>query len=140
MNDQYGIYFTRSNDNVIMCNNLSDNDDYGIRIKSSDNNLVIGNQMVRNRKGLLFCCGATQNQAYYNIFLENSEYNARDDIANIWDNGEKGNFWDDYLEKYPQAFEINGVWNIPYNISSPYLEEENRDRYPLSSPFSPCSS
>jgi len=47
-----------------------------------------------------------------------------------WDNGypSGGNYWSDYLEKYPLAEEIesSGIWNEPYQI----FESEN-DNFPL---------
>ena len=76
---------------------------------------------------MLFCCGARNNIIYYNIFNKNIIYNAKDDVSNQWDNGSVGNFWDDYLMKYPDAENINGIWNKPYNITG----EQNIDRYPL---------
>ena len=125
-NSLYGIYFSISFDNIIFKNNFTDNN-YGIRIKGSDNNLVVGNLIVMNERGLLFCCQASDNIAYYNAFKQNIEYNARDEFTNNWDNGHIGNYWDDYTAEYPDALEIDGIWNIPYNISG----GDNQDRYPL---------
>ena len=76
---------------------------------------------------MLFCCGARNNKIYYNIFKQNSIYNAKDDVSNQWDNGSVGNFWDDYEEKYPDAVNINGIWDTPYSITG----DKNVDRYPL---------
>ena len=44
--------------------------------------------------------------------------------------GSAGNYWDEYREKYPDAIEIDGIWNTPYNISG----ETNQDNYPLVNP------
>ena len=45
-----------------------------------------------------------------------------------WDNGAVGNYWSDYLAKYPNAKEIDssGIGNTPYTI-----DENNTDHYPL---------
>ncbi len=50
-----------------------------------------------------------------------------------WDNGSIGNYWGDYLTKYPNASEIGntGIGNISYVINP-----TNIDFYPLMYPFS----
>jgi hypothetical protein len=49
-------------------------------------------------------------------------------LANVWDDGIRGNYWSDYLTQYPNAAEIDssGVWNTPYVIDT-----NNTDHYPL---------
>ena len=49
-----------------------------------------------------------------------------------WDNGSVGNYWSDYLERYPNASEIRdtGIWDTPYVINT-----NNIDNYPLINPF-----
>jgi hypothetical protein len=37
-----------------------------------------------------------------------------------------GNYWSDYLTRYPNATETDGVWNTPYVIDA-----NNTDYYPL---------
>ena len=51
---------------------------------------------------------------------------------NLWDNGTVGNYWGDYLSKYPNASEIgnSGIGDTPYIINS-----DNIDYYPLMAPF-----
>jgi len=55
-------------------------------------------------------------------------------VANpsIWDNGTSGNYWSDYLTRYPNASEIGntGVGDTPF-----YINENNIDHYPLMEPF-----
>jgi hypothetical protein len=48
--------------------------------------------------------------------------------VNIWDDGSRGNYWSDYLTKYPNATGVDssGVWNTPYVIGT-----NNADHYPL---------
>jgi hypothetical protein len=45
-----------------------------------------------------------------------------------WDNGKEGNYWGDYLTKYPNATEIDtsGIGNTPYVVDS-----NNTDHNPL---------
>ena len=61
--------------------------------------------------------------------MNNTDWNAIDDISNQWDNGNIGNYWDDYLEKYPEAKKIDGIWDTPYVITDYVV-----DRYPLLNP------
>ena len=130
----YGIFLHGSYNNIISGNMIS----YcytGIRIKGSDDSLVFDNQIFKNKKGLHCCCGAGNNMIYHNNFEQNEEYNARDDVRNQWDNGSIGNYWDDYIEKYPDAAQIDGIWDISYSITGPYSDEGNCDRYPFVDPI-----
>lgn len=49
--------------------------------------------------------------------------------ANSFDDGKEGNYWDDYLTKYPNALEVgdSGTGNIPY----PLTNHNNIDYHPL---------
>ena len=53
-------------------------------------------------------------------------------LINIWDFSNLGNYWDDYIGRYPGAKELDGtgIWDTPYTISS-----NNVDNYPLVKPF-----
>jgi hypothetical protein len=71
-----------------------------------------------------------------NIFTQNTFLcdNSTDELligvcsANFWDNGSLGNYWSDYLTKYPNASEVGntGIGDTPY-----VLEEHNVDYNPL---------
>jgi hypothetical protein len=52
--------------------------------------------------------------------------------GNFWDNGSMGNYWSDYLTKYPNASEIGntGIGDTPYVINA-----DNVDYYPLMYPY-----
>jgi len=125
----YGIYFrTGSNKNIAQSNKISFNQ-YGIRLTGSTNNEIIRNNISNNTMGIYLCCGSMGNMIYLNNFEYNSEWNTNisDSLKNQWDNGIIGNYWDDYLVKYPNALIINNIWDTPYK-----LNEENMDNYPLS--------
>ena len=69
------------------------------------------------------------NTIYDNNFVDNAlQVNSSGRQKNAWDNGSKGNFWSDYISRYPNATEIDGtgVWNIPYVIDA-----NNTDNYLL---------
>jgi hypothetical protein len=71
---------------------------------------------------------SNENKIFQNNFLENGN-NAYGEGSNIWDDGEYGNFWSDYDEKYPNATPkllTPWIWNTPY-----VLDEMNTDNFPL---------
>jgi PKD repeat protein len=53
--------------------------------------------------------------------------NAKDYGSNNWDYNSQGNHWEDYIEKYPDATQIDGIWDTPYIIEG----GGNKDNYPL---------
>ena len=130
MNSIYGIYLSVSDNNIVSSNNITHND-WGLRIKGSDENIIIRNYIASNEKGLWFCCGAGGNKAHHNSFIKNFEYNGQDEVGNQWDDGEVGNYWDDYTLNYPNATEINGIWDTTYEIYNGAHTQVHQDRYPL---------
>jgi len=128
-NKDYGIYLLNSNENKLSHNNFSKNN-YGLRIKGSRSNIVTYNNIYENNKGLYFCCGARDNIVFKNNFLKNFDWHSYDSLANKWDNNKIGNYWDDYIEKYPNSNKNDGLWDIPYNITGGnYI-----DHFPLINP------
>jgi len=85
----------------------------GILLDSSSNNSICHNNFVNNTR-----------QVYYIVAP----------VTNIFDDGypSGGNYWSDYVERYPNAIEIDasGVWNTPYVIDA-----NNTDHYPLMKPY-----
>jgi hypothetical protein len=74
-------------------------------------------------------CASTGNLIYGNSF---EDYLAppNADLGNQWYSGTRGNYWADYLMRYPSALEhpqYNGVWDTPYEI----LGEGDEDPFPL---------
>jgi parallel beta-helix repeat protein len=119
-----------SDNNIIFGNNITRGfQGIGIHVNDSEFNRVFGNVIMYNRAGAWCCCGALYNIFYNNVFKLNRDYNARDDGNNTWDSVGVGNYWHDYLDKYPDATEIDGVWDTPYNITG-----DIKDRYPLVNP------
>ncbi len=55
-----------------------------------------------------------------------------ENMHSVWDNGSVGNYWSDYLTKYPNASEIGdtGIGDTPYVIDA-----NNIDHYPLMFPI-----
>jgi hypothetical protein len=70
------------------------------------------------------------NAFYHNNFM--AQLTVQASGKNMWDNGTVGNYWSDYLEKCPNASEIDssGLWNIAYPI-----DINNTDLFPLVKPW-----
>jgi parallel beta-helix repeat protein len=134
-NDGNGIYlwYSSGNNNIIF-NNITNNH-HGIYLKYSSGNNITGNNILNNNGiGIHLSDYSDNNFIYLNNFIDNTQ-NALDEGDNTWDwdDGKKGNYWDDYKEKYPNAHKIwlKGVWDTPYNITG----GDNKDNFPLIKPF-----
>ena len=132
-NGLFGIIANRMNGSVIEHNTITDNYWDGIVLQYCVHTMIRGNTL----EGSLYYGINLQsthnydNTIYFNNFLNNGDH-ARGENKNAWDNGWKGNYWDDYGEKYPDACKkIFGTWAIPYEISG----GTNKDTCPLISPY-----
>jgi parallel beta-helix repeat protein len=127
---EYGIYaFSSSNHMKIIDNHFYLNK-VSLRIKGSNNCQVIGNKFNNSEKGMYFCCGAKNNVAYHNVFIEHSIYNGDDQVGgNTWydEINREGNYWDDYKGVDEDG---DGIGDIPYNIT----HIGRQDIYPLMNP------
>ena len=134
-NTDYGIYLSSRSDNNIISNNIITNTKnmYGIRIKTSSGNKVINNKIMNNENGgLYFCCGASKNIIYKNDFINNTDWNANHgNLNNTWDNGEVGNYWDDYNGTDANG---DGIGDTPYIIYK-VVGEDYSDKFPLMNPI-----
>ncbi len=105
----------------------------GIYFLNSSKNLFIKN-IIYNNAGINGCgiyinSDSNNNNIFNNYFSNNSDYQAVDNgINNLWDNSYFGNYWGDYTEKYPNAMNIDGIWNISYEISG---NAGSEDGFPL---------
>ncbi len=128
----FSVYLYGSYNNTIFGNNFSNNS-ICIRITGSDDNSVIGNIIKNSDGGVYLCCESKNNIIFYNTFMQNKNYHATvgKTLINQWDNESVGNYWDDYIKKYQNATQENGIWQTPYMIGS----ESNIDRFPLVNPI-----
>ncbi len=113
---------------------------WGILLGKGSNNVFVGNLIANNgglgHDGYGVALGgvniAVNNNLFYdNIFMNNSKnFGTNWEVIGLngFDNGERGNYWDDYLTKYPYALEIDhlGIGNIPYSVYG-----NVNDNYPL---------
>ena len=153
-NNDLGIFLCESSSNEIK-NNIISNNGCGINLYSGDlgsDSNIISENIIKSNSGYGIYIGwfphgmSRLNQIYHNDFIGNAGGNAYDDCSendewyNIWDDGTgKGNYWDDYEEKYPEANKIlsKGIWDTPYYIYnlSDMVDTEAPDRYPLIKPY-----
>ncbi len=128
-NTDYGIFLIGPSDDNLISSNKFIGNNYAVRIKGSSLNKIIKNIIISNIHGIYFCCGANNNIAYSNVFINNINWNANDAANNKWDNGTIGNYWDDYTGLDEDG---DGIGDTPYNIPG----GSSKDNYPLIEPVS----
>jgi parallel beta-helix repeat protein len=100
----------------------------------------VGNSFTENNCPAIYLSGASNNTFYHNNFINNKVEGLQvsnpwltinPEPSNIWDNGYEGNYWSDYISRYPTATEVNGsgIWNTPF-----FINEVNIDRFPIKKP------
>ena len=117
----------------------------GVKLLHSANNRFTENNVTGNNQwGIRVLGDQHDNMIYHNNFIDNEVSDglqvsmlppaANASVANpsIWDNGTSGNYWSDYLTRYPNASEIGntGVGDTPF-----YINENNIDHHPLIEPY-----
>ena len=126
-NTQYGIYLNYKSDGNIVTKNVCTNNRYGVRFKGVHDNEIFLNRLEGNEiYGLYSCCGSNSNILYKNTLINNNNHSS-DGFYNDWDNGEFGNYWDDYTG---QDLNGDGIGDTPYDIPM----GSNKDNYPLMEP------
>jgi parallel beta-helix repeat protein len=114
-NNNYGIYFGNGDNNTITDNFIKSNNLYGIYLTSD--------QYVNNP--------SVDNHIYHNQLISNGIQAYDDNLeGNNWNHTtlKEGNYWSDYLKKYPNATNDGKVWNPPYIINNSIGA---KDYYPL---------
>jgi parallel beta-helix repeat protein len=134
-NNGIGIDFGKCSENKIVANVIIENNGFGI---------YLGSDVISG--------GATNNFIHHNSFINNQLEKAETTyikpeveglqvfvpaflewrVSNVWDDSEEGNYWSDYVKRYPNATEVegSGIGNTPF-----YIDEKNIDRYPLLKPI-----
>jgi parallel beta-helix repeat protein len=130
----HGIVLNYSDNSVIFGNDLRSNH-YGISLYFSSGNNVSRNSVTNNAGGIRLD-SSSGNWFVHNDIVNNTRQILTYKLTNIWDNGypSGGNFWGDYVSRYPNASELNssGIWDTAYIIDS-----SNLDHYPLMNPVIP---
>jgi len=123
-----------SNYNWIAGNTISNNN-IGIHLNIATGNEIthyklgeneIWNKIDNNEYGIFSSVASKDNSIYHNNVMENTQ-NAYDEGTNIWDDGERGNYWDDYTG---EDLDGDGIGDTPYPIPG----GDNQDNYPMMIP------
>jgi parallel beta-helix repeat protein len=146
-----GIFLKSSLNNTFSGNTIEDNNQYGLNFYNSDNNIILDNIIQNNGgNGIYLATGSSVNEIsqntisvnngygiriissnnnimYLNILSDNAAGNALDPSTNTWYNStlKKGNTWDDYPG---EDADNNGIGDTPYDIPG---GAGNQDLYPL---------
>ena len=108
--------------NSIVENIITNNSNFGIHLYGAGYNNIIGNNITNNGRGILVSI-CYNNVIYHNNFVNNTNHVETDDSNGIWDNGEEGNYWDNYTGLDSDG---DSIGDTPYIIG-----ENNQDNYPL---------
>jgi parallel beta-helix repeat protein len=129
----YSVYVALSSNNVVDGNSITASTGRGIYLYHSSNNNVTRNYVAGNAGPGISIESSSGCKICYNSFINNAnQTRITGSVVNAWDDGSKGNYWSDYLTKYPGATEIDktGIGNTPYVIDA-----NNVDYYPLMDPI-----
>ena len=131
----YSISLQNTVNSLVESNKITGNESgEGIVLSFSFNNTIINNIIEKHTFGI-YLRYSGYNIIYGNNFIDNEAHVVNLGSPNIWDNGTAGNYWSDYLNKYPNATSQNGIWDIPYQIIDSYnLTTSDHDNFPLASP------
>ena len=120
-NNLTGIYLSDSHDNTIAGNTMRNNNESGIYLHSSDDNEIRNNFIKLNIDyGIYVNSGSDNNDIHHNDLIFNHAGGIQGcdkDGGNNWDDGGgQGNFWSDYISRYPLASNDGVTWDTPYQI------------------------
>ncbi|MFA5772301.1 MAG: NosD domain-containing protein [Thermoplasmata archaeon] len=103
-----GIYLAFCSNSYISHSSVTKSN-LGIGIAASTG-VTLRNSTFSNNSYGIDIYSASNNNIYYNTFTNNT-IQAYDNGANNWDDGAKGNMWDDYTGK-----DVSGVGDVAYSI------------------------
>jgi hypothetical protein len=136
--------------NSTACNFLKMKANDGLTLENSSSNLITECNLDAFTEAVqpgVYLISSNSNKFYKNDIEDISLTNSNDNQflennfviyaflrirgKNVWDNRSVGNYWNDYLTKYPNASEIGntGIGDTPYIINA-----DNVDNYPLMAP------
>ena len=124
--------------NIINNNTIFRANRLGIEVVNSDNNSIIKNTVSTNFSTRnIELINSYNNKIYHNNFLVYNKdssypyYIAVDTGVNQWDDGDLGNYWWDYEEKYLDTDDNGVTYYGAYEI----LPDYNKDNKPLVKPI-----
>jgi parallel beta-helix repeat protein len=131
-----GISLWKSSSNKITDNRL-ENNTFGVYFREhSEHNIIVGNTISGSANKGVVVTVSSSNTFYHNnfdnklnVYDSGQVISSQASSINAWDNGNEGNFWNDYTG--PDA-NGDGIGGSPYIIDS-----NNQDRHPLMKPWEP---
>jgi parallel beta-helix repeat protein len=137
-----GIWINNGISITVVLNNITENYDWGMKLEGSQkDNTIHHNNFINNNctQKLQVCIAGFFNQTLPPLPINTSspdvwvppkiEFVAGG--ANTWDDGKAGNYWSDYMTRYPNATEV-GKTRIGNTLF--YINENNIDHCPLMAP------
>jgi nitrous oxidase accessory protein NosD len=126
-----GVGVIWGGNNIIFGNTILNCPDVALyETDNSRSNLFYANYVANNTWGVKIVSQESNTTLHHNNFLNNTnQFGCK---WGYFDNGVEGNYWSNYLIRYPNASEIGntGIWDTPYVINA-----DHADRYPLMAPF-----
>jgi parallel beta-helix repeat protein len=124
-NTSHAIYLLDNSTKNILRNNFVTNNPQGLVLAiNCNNNTVVGNTATLSNVGAIVMGGNHNNTIYHNNVINNPKpFFTYEGSSNFWDNGNEGNFWEDYHGADPTE---DGVGDTPYTI-----DPQNQDNHPL---------
>jgi len=129
-NNSQGMHLVRCSYNTITSNVIENNCNEGLYLQPYAYYNEISGNLIKNNKYGLRLDFSDKNRIFNNSFYSNDLHVVAHLRNNTWDNGEIGNYWDDYEGKCPGASNDGNIWYTPYLTftEGSYMEY---DRYPL---------
>jgi len=129
-NNTNGVLLLYSNNNVFS-NNIVQSNSEGISLYYSNSNVFSASTVSNNVEGVFLSSPSNRNYFYHNNFQDPVQ--VTEGSPNIWSYNGEGNYWSSYnfTGRDPDA---DGIGDEPY-----YIDDTNRDDYPLMGTFSEFS-
>ncbi len=130
-NNMYGIILTNASQNLVSENYIFNNSYYGIYLMEAygpcDNNLFFGNDLINNTEAGLYIDKPlhTNNLFNENEFLTNGLHVFDNGTDTQWDDGNAGNYWDNYTG---MDSDDDGIGDTPHVIQQ---NPSRQDNFPL---------
>lgn len=127
-----GVYLGYVYQSVVMNNTIYSTNLWALVISCySHDNWIAGNSFINNGGGINIDDMCARIHIYKNDFINNGGGSGNQALINITDAycdyAGGGNFWSDYLTKYPAASNNGTVWNMSYVVPGVGA----KDNYPL---------
>lgn len=97
VDNDIGLYFSQTQDSEVSLCNVSSHIHTGIMFTRSQDNVIRSNWFNDNVRGIVLDPDSDGNRFFSNVFIDSVHLHAFDESkTNFWDDGLRGNYWDDY--------------------------------------------